>query len=102
MSLLDSVGQAVMLIMRGDAEVWRVTAVSLEVSLIALALAILVGLPIGYAFAIARRRIASVASWAPPRFSSTLPGLRHDAVDGVLETRATPAPARPDRKTRGR
>jgi tungstate transport system permease protein len=64
MSLLDSISQAVTLIVRGDAEVWRVTAVSLEVSLVALALAILVGLPIGYAFAIAHRTIASVASWA--------------------------------------
>ena len=63
MSLLDSIGQAVMLIARGDAEVWRVTAVSLQVSVLALLLAILVGLPIGYAFAIARRPVASVASW---------------------------------------
>ena len=64
MSLFDSIGQAVMLIVRGDAEVWRVAAVSLEVSLVALALAIVVGLPLGYAFAIARRPIPSVASWA--------------------------------------
>jgi len=64
MVLLESIGQAVMLIARGDAEVWRVTAVSIEVSLLALVLAILVGLPAGYAVAIARRPIASVGSWA--------------------------------------
>lgn len=52
-----------MLIARGDAEVWHVTAVSLQVSLVALLLAIIVGLPLGYAVATARRSVASVGSW---------------------------------------
>jgi tungstate transport system permease protein len=64
MSLFDSIGQAVKLIVRGDPETWFVTAVSLEVSLVALMLAILVSLPFGCACAIARRRIRSIASWA--------------------------------------
>jgi tungstate transport system permease protein len=63
MSLLDSIGEAVMLIAGGDAEVWRVTAVSLQVSVVALLLAIVAGLPAGYACAVARRPTASVASW---------------------------------------
>jgi tungstate transport system permease protein len=63
MSHLDSIGEAVMLIARGDAEVWRVTAVSLQVSVVALLLAIVAGLPAGYACAVARRPTASVASW---------------------------------------
>lgn len=63
MSVLDSVGDAVMLIARGDAEVWRVTAVSLQVSVVALLLAVAAGLPTGYALAIARRPVASVGSW---------------------------------------
>ena len=63
MSLLDSIGEAVLLIARGDAEVWRVTAVSLQVSVIALLLAVAAGLPTGYALAIARRPVASVGSW---------------------------------------
>ena len=62
MSVLASIGDAVMLIARGDAEVWRVTAVSLQVSVIALLLAVGAGLPTGYAFAIARRPVASVGS----------------------------------------
>jgi len=63
MSFLDSIGGAVMLIARGDAEVWRVTAVSLQVSLVALLLAVAAGLPTGYACAIARRPVAAVGSW---------------------------------------
>jgi tungstate transport system permease protein len=63
MSLLDSIGEAVMLIVRGDTEVWDVTTVSLQVSTIALVLAIVVGLPVGYAVAIARRPVAAVGSW---------------------------------------
>jgi len=63
MSFLDSIGGAVMLIARGDAEVWRVTAVSLQVSAVALLLAVAAGLPTGYAFAIAPRPVAAVGSW---------------------------------------
>lgn len=63
MSLLDSIGEAIRLIAGGDAEVWRVTAVSLQVSVLALLLAILVGLPTGYAVGVGRRSVASVGSW---------------------------------------
>jgi tungstate transport system permease protein len=63
MSLLDSVREAVMLIARGDPEIWRVTGVSLQVSVLALLLAIVVGVPTGYAVAVARRGIASIGSW---------------------------------------
>jgi len=63
MSLLDSIGDAVTLIARGDAEVWRVTAVSLQVSIVALLLAIIAGVPAGYAVAVARRPVASLGSW---------------------------------------
>ena len=63
MSLFTSFGDAVMLIAQGDAEVWRVTAVSLQVSIAALLLAIIVGLPTGYAVAVARRSVASIGSW---------------------------------------
>ena len=52
-----------MLIARGDSEVWRVTGVSLQVSVLALLLAIVVGVPTGYAVAVARRAVASVGSW---------------------------------------
>jgi tungstate transport system permease protein len=62
MSLFDSMGAAVRLIMRGDAEVWHVTAVSLQVSVVALLLAVAVGLPTGYAVAVARPRVAALGS----------------------------------------
>jgi tungstate transport system permease protein len=63
MSVLDSLGEAVILIVSGDAEVWDVTAVSLQVSAIALLLAIVVGLPMGCAVASARRSVSSIGSW---------------------------------------
>lgn len=63
MSLLDSVREAVLLIARGDSEVWRVTGVSLQVSVLALVLAMVVGVPTGYAVAVARRAVAAIGSW---------------------------------------
>jgi tungstate transport system permease protein len=63
MSILDLVREAVMLIARGDPELWRVTAVSLQVSVFALVLAMVVGVPTGYAVAVARRTVASFGSW---------------------------------------
>jgi tungstate transport system permease protein len=63
MSVLSSIRDAVTLIVRGDTEVWAVTAVSLQVSAIALLLAIVVGLPLGYSVATARRPVASFGSW---------------------------------------
>ena len=63
MSLLTSIAHAVMLIVRGDAEVWRVTAVSLEVSIAALFMAVVAALPTGYALAMARGPFATAGSW---------------------------------------
>ena len=63
MALLETIGQAVALIARGDAEVWRVTAVSLQVSMVALTLATMVGVPLGYRLAMSRRPSISFASW---------------------------------------
>jgi len=53
---------ALRLIAAGDTEVWEITAVSLFVSLTALALATIVGVPTGYAIAHARGAAARVAS----------------------------------------
>jgi tungstate transport system permease protein len=61
--LLGDVGRAFWLIVTGDAEVWQVTAVSLEVSVAALALATLTGVPVGYAVASAARLTAHLGSW---------------------------------------
>jgi tungstate transport system permease protein len=63
MAIFGSIRDAVMLIVRGDTDVWAVTGVSLQVSAIALLSAIVVGLPLGYAVATARRSVASVGSW---------------------------------------
>jgi tungstate transport system permease protein len=63
MAILDSLRDALLLIVRGDPEVWRVTAVSLQVSVLALLLAMVAGVPTGYAVAIARRPLAATASW---------------------------------------
>jgi tungstate transport system permease protein len=63
MDLLDSTWQAILLLVRGDAEVWRVTAVSLQVSMAALLLATLAGIPLGYRLALSRHAFASFASW---------------------------------------
>ena len=57
-SLLD----ALRLIVLGDPEVWQITAVSLYVSLAALAIATAMGVPLGYALAGARGRAARIAS----------------------------------------
>jgi tungstate transport system permease protein len=63
MSVLGSTRDAVMLILRGDTDVWAVTAVSVQVSVTALLLAIGVGVPLGYTVATARRPVASFGSW---------------------------------------
>ena len=63
MSFLDSFGDALVLIARGDQEVWRVTAVSLQVSVLALLFGMLAGLPMGYAAATTRHRVGNIASW---------------------------------------
>jgi tungstate transport system permease protein len=63
MSVFGLLGDAVVLIIGGDPEVWAVTAVSLQVSALALLLAMGAGLPLGYAVATARRSVASVGSW---------------------------------------
>ena len=63
MSFLDSFGDALVLIARGDQEVWRVTAVSFQVSVLALLFGMLAGLPMGYAAATTRHRVGNIASW---------------------------------------
>lgn len=59
---MTAVLDALRLIISGDAEVWAITAVSLFVSLTALLLASLAGVPLGYALAHARGRAAAVLS----------------------------------------
>lgn len=53
---------ALRLIAAGDTEVWSITAVSLFVSLSALLLATIAGVPLGYALAHARGSVANVIS----------------------------------------
>jgi len=53
---------ALRLILSGDPEVWQITAVSLFVSLAALTLATIAGLPLGYALAHARGAAGRAAS----------------------------------------
>ncbi|MFR9806163.1 ABC transporter permease [Pseudonocardia sp. RS010] len=52
--LLDGLGEAVRLLVTGDADTWAITALTLRVSLTATALALLVGLPIGVTVALGR------------------------------------------------
>ncbi len=61
--ILQDVARALLLIFRGDAEVWQVTAVSLQISLIALALAVSLAIPVGYFLLGAPRRLREVAHW---------------------------------------
>jgi tungstate transport system permease protein len=55
--------QALRLIASGDPEVWQVTAVSLQVSLTALLVATLVGLPLAHVLSRGQGRLAGVATW---------------------------------------
>lgn len=55
---------ALRLILTADAEVWQITATSLQVSLTALAMATMVSLPAAYALSTSRRRVAGLATWA--------------------------------------
>jgi tungstate transport system permease protein len=50
----SAVLQAIELLLRGDPETWRVTLLSLQVSLLATAISLLVGIPLGAALALAR------------------------------------------------
>lgn len=62
--MLADLLHALRLIATADREVWQVTAVSLQVSLAALALATAVALPLAYAISTTRRtRLADVATW---------------------------------------
>jgi tungstate transport system permease protein len=54
---------ALRLIVTADPEVWQVTAVSLQVSLTALAFATALALPLGYAISSSRSRLAGIATW---------------------------------------
>jgi tungstate transport system permease protein len=62
--MLGDLWQALRLIVTADPEVWQITAVSLQVSLSALAAATLVSLPLGYALSGSRGRTAGLATWA--------------------------------------
>jgi tungstate transport system permease protein len=55
--------RAVVLILTGDPEVWQVAGVSLEVSVAALALACVAGIPLAYSLAFSETRAARLASW---------------------------------------
>lgn len=59
---MTALADALRLIVTGDADVWHITAVSLFVSLAALALATAAGVPLGYALAHARGRAARAIS----------------------------------------
>lgn len=61
--MLSDLLHALRLIVSGDREVWQIAAVSLQVSLSALALATLIALPLGYAISVWRSRLAGVATW---------------------------------------
>jgi len=61
--MLSDLLHALRLIVTGDREVWQIAAVSLQVSLSALALATLIALPLGYAISVWRSRLAGVATW---------------------------------------
>lgn len=59
---MSALTDAIRLIVTGDADVWRITGVSLFVSLAALALASAAGVPLGYVLARARGRTARAVS----------------------------------------
>jgi tungstate transport system permease protein len=87
--ILSSFGLALRLIGAGDAELWRVVVLSLEVSLAAAVLACAVGLPLGAAVAIGRfpgRRAAIVTLNALLGLPSVVVGL----VVYLLLSRAGP------------
>lgn len=64
--LLDGLAEALRLLLTGDEDTWAVTALTLRVSLTATAVALLVGLPLGAAVALAefpgRRVVLAVAN----------------------------------------
>jgi tungstate transport system permease protein len=87
--ILSSFGLALRLIGSGDAELWRIVVLSLEVSLAAAVLACAVGLPLGAAVAIGRfpgRRAAIVTLNALLGLPSVVVGL----VVYLLLSRAGP------------
>lgn len=61
--MLGDLAHALRLIATADREVWQITAVSLQVSLAALALATLIALPLGHAISASRSALAGVATW---------------------------------------
>ena len=63
MGLGRSVWEALLLIIRGDAEVWQITAVSLQVSVTALIAAAVVGIPLGHVLGNRRNAVAGFFSW---------------------------------------
>jgi tungstate transport system permease protein len=61
-NLLGDALRAVLLILGGDSEVWRVTGVTLQVSLTALILASTVGIPLAYTLGRSSGRVTRLAS----------------------------------------
>lgn len=61
--ILEDTIRALVLIAKGDAEVWQVTMTSLTVSVSALVIAIVFAVPLATILAFSSRRIARVASW---------------------------------------
>lgn len=63
--LLDGLADAIALLLSGDQDSWSIIALTLRVSLTATAIALLIGLPLGAALALARfpgRRVALAAA----------------------------------------
>jgi tungstate transport system permease protein len=62
--MLADLARALRLIVTADPEVWQIAAVSLQVSLAALAGATVVSLPLAYVLSASRGRAAGFATWA--------------------------------------
>jgi len=63
MHLLNETLRAVLLIVTGDIEVWFVTGVTLQVSLAALCLASIAGVPLAYVVVRSAGRLAGLVTW---------------------------------------
>lgn len=62
--MLAEIGDALWLVVGGDAEVWEITGVSFAVSVSAVLLAVTIGLPLTYAVATGSARTARIGMWA--------------------------------------
>ncbi|MDX1583608.1 MAG: ABC transporter permease [Thermoanaerobaculia bacterium] len=68
--LLKETIQALILIVRGDPEVWQITFTSLSVSITALILAMTIAVPVASALASSRRGVARFGSWLLHTFTA--------------------------------